>query len=173
MPGGRRNRQGDRVAGGKMPAGDEKQQALSYAFKLLGYRQRSEQELTRRLVMKGFSKTVAEEITQRLRDSGYMDDLLMAGALRRRAEEGKCLGMGGARQYLRRMGISRCDTEEALNGYDEPASAARLAEKKMGLLEGSPPDIARKKLSGYLRRRGFSYETVRKTIDAFIKEAKQ
>ena len=172
MPGGRRGRRGDGRPGEEGAGGEELQRALSYAFKLLGYRQRSEQELRRRLLMKGFSKATAEEITRRLSESGYMDDRATASALRLKAEEGKFLGLGGARQYLRRMGISRGDADEALEGYDEMASATRLAEKKMNLIAGSPQAEARKKLSGYLRRRGFSYETVRKTIDAFIKEAK-
>jgi regulatory protein len=172
MPGGRRSRREVGIPGEERPGDGELQRALSYAFKLLGYRQRSEQELRRRLLIKGFSKATAEEIARKLSESGYINDRATASALRLRAEEGKFLGLGGARQYLRRMGISRGDTDEALEGYDEMASAARLAEKKMNLLSGSPPAEARKKLSGYLGRRGFSYETVRKTIEAFIKEAK-
>jgi len=126
--------------------------------------------MLQRLGMKGFPTTTAEAVTERLRESGYMDDRAMAGSLRRRAEEGKLLGFAGAKQYLRRMGISRQDTEEALEGYDETASASLLAEKKMNALAGFPTRIARQRLSGYLKRRGFSYETVRKTINAFIKE---
>jgi len=172
MPGGRKNRIKSRNQGEERPGGDEFQQALSYSFKLLGYRQRSERELIRRLGMKGFGPETAGAVTDRLKASGYIDDRATAGSLRLRAEEGKFLGLSGARQYLRRMGISRVDTDEALEGYDEQASAARLAEKKMNQIKSSPPAEARKKLSGYLSRRGFSYETVRKTIDAFIKEAK-
>ena len=172
MPGGRRGIRGSGGPEEERPGVVEFQEALSYAFKLLGYRQRSEQELRRRLLMKDFSKDTAEEVTRRLRESGYMDDRATASALRLKAEEGKFLGLVGARQYLRRMGISRTDTDVALDGYDEMASAARLAEKKLKLLEDAPVEDARKKLSGYLSRRGFSYETVRKTIDAFIKEAK-
>ena len=168
MPGGRKGRPKKRAPEGGKPGGDEFQQALSYAFKLLSYRQRSEQELLRRLGMKGFGPEAAEAVMDKLRASGYIDDRATAGSLRLRAEEGKLLGLSGAKQYLMLMGISRVDTEEALEGYDEAASATRLAEKKMNALASFPPDTARQKLSGYLKRRGFSYETIRKTVEAFI-----
>lgn len=173
MSGGRKGRPKSRSPRGGNPGGDEFQQALFYAFKLISYRQRSEHELILRLKMKGISPETSEAVTDRLRASGYINDRATAGSLRLRAEEGKFLGLSGARQYLRRMGITREDTDEALEGYDEQTSATRLAEKKMNMLANSPPATARQRLSGYLKRRGFSYETIRITVEAFIEREKK
>lgn len=149
---------------------DEPGRARAYAFRLLGYRQRSEKELKQRLRMKGFPPGVAEATVEKLKETGYIDDRSMAGSLRLMAEERKMLGLTGARQYIRRMGISQSDADEVLEGYDENAGAMKLAQKKMNSLSGYPPRVARQKLMGHLRRRGFSGSTARKIINEFIKE---
>ncbi|MCK5088474.1 MAG: RecX family transcriptional regulator [Hyphomicrobiaceae bacterium] len=128
------------------------------------------QELGQRLRQKGFEAGVSDEIVEKLAESGYIDDRAMAGALRLSAENTKHLGLHGARQYLRRMGISRAHADEALEGYDETESANRLAARKMNALSSCTASVARQRLVGYLGRRGFSYDTIRKTIEAFIKK---
>ncbi len=154
-----------------MPEGTGR--ALRYAYKLLGYRGRSESELSERLRLKGFSQKAIEETLERLKDGGYIDDGALARSLRTRAEEVKLLGSFGARMYLRRMGIPKDMADETLQGYDESLSAWRLVESRLRAVQGLPASVARRRLAGYLSRRGHSAETVRKALDTYAKVARQ
>jgi SOS response regulatory protein OraA/RecX len=62
------------------------------------------------------------------------------------------------------MGIEGSAVEEALSGYDEAAAATRLAEKKSRNMTGIPQTVLKRRLCGMLKRRGFSFDTVRKTL---------
>lgn len=145
--------------------------ALRYAFRLLSYRDRSEREFRERLGRKGFSPHAVQRAIEKLGDGGYIDDGALAVLLRRRAEEVKLLGAAGAGMYLRRMGIPRPEAAEALEGYDERPAALRLIRAKAGSLRGLPPEVLRRRLIGYLRRRGYSAETVFSTLNEFMKES--
>jgi regulatory protein len=149
---------------------EEFRRALGYALKLLGYRQRSTEELRTRLLRRGFGRNTAESALAELTDSGYLDDRACALALRRTAEEVKLLGRYGAYRYLRKMGIAEEAAEAALEGYDETGIARRLLGKKLCAAEGAPEAIMRRRLEGYLKRRGYSVETTRRSVRAAMKE---
>jgi regulatory protein len=148
---------------------EEAGRAFKYALKLLGYRGRSESELSMRLRQKGFGASVVTKTIDRLRQGGYVDDSALARSLRRRAEELKCLGSIGAKMYLRKMGIPKEIVEDALEGYDELSSAMRLLESRRRVTEGLPAKVVRRRLSDQLRRRGHSAWTARKALESFIK----
>jgi regulatory protein len=148
---------------------DEAGKALKYAFKLLGYRGRSEAELSRRLRLKGFDASAAAKTIDRLKQGGFLDDGALARSLRRKAEEVKCLGYFGARLYLMQMGIPKDDIADALEGYDEFSSATRLLESRRRVTEGLPVNVVRRRLSDQLRRRGHSAGTARKALEKFMK----
>jgi regulatory protein len=144
--------------------------ALNHAYRLLGYRQRSERELSERLRKKGFGKKTVEEVLVRLRELGYVDDGEFARTLRRKAEGEKLLGAAGARRYLRRMGIPADTAGEALEGYDEAEAAGRLVRKKLGSMRGVPETARKRRLAGYLKRRGYSTRTVLRALRADTEE---
>jgi regulatory protein len=148
---------------------EEAGRAFKYALKLLGYRGRSESELSMRLRQKGFGASVVTKTIDRLRQGGHVDDSALAHSLRRRAEEVKCLGSIGAKMYLRKMGIPKEIVEDALEGYDELSSAMRLLESRRRVTEGLPAKVVRRRLSDQLRRRGHSAWTARKAFESFIK----
>jgi regulatory protein len=143
---------------------DDFTKAIQYSCKLLNYRQRSEKELIERLKRKGFDAWAAGEAVRHLKDSGYLDDGALARTLRREAEDVKFLGLSGAKYYLMRMGISGGMADEALSGYDELAPARKLMDRKLRTLRGYPRAVARRRLYGLMRRRGYSSDTVRKTL---------
>lgn len=145
---------------------EEAGKAIKYALKLLSYRGRSESELLKRLRIKGFGVEAVESAMERLKDGGYVDDENLARSLKRRAEEVKHLGLGGARMYLREMGIPKDIVEETLKDYDEIASSMRLVNSRSRSASGVPRSVARRRLSGQLRRRGFSAGVARKALEA-------
>lgn len=145
---------------------DELERALRYAYRLLSYRARSERELSSRLTTKGFGENVVSAAMERLRGKGYVDDGAFARSLRRRAEEIKLLGAYGARQYLLRMGVPAETAEETLADYDEAGPAALLLRRKQNAMKDLPPETAKRRLAGYLKRRGYSRATVIKAMQS-------
>jgi len=129
--------------------------ALRYSYRLLSYRGRSKKELRERLLRKGFPEEIVLDTIERLSGSGLLDDRARAEALVKGALQ-KCLGYRGAFDYLRKMGIERVEAESALSGYDESEAVERFIRKK------SNKD--KRKLADSLRRRGFSPDTIRKTL---------
>jgi regulatory protein len=143
---------------------EDTRRAIQHAYKLLSYRQRSVKELAERLQRKGFSTTVVREAIEHLKSNRYLDDSVLALSLRRNAEEVKLLGAVGARQYLMQKGIPRETAEEVLADYDELATARRLINRKLKIVKDCPETVLRRKLSGFLKRRGYSTDTIRKSL---------
>lgn len=149
---------------------DSAESALSQAYKLLGYRDRSERELRERLRKKGFSPCSIDRAVATLQAKGFINDEKLAEALRRDAVERRCLGRGGVRAHLIKRGIDR-DRAEALAAAAGPEddeayveAARRLIEKRhrgMGLLDEA---TVKRRLWGLLARRGFSADTIRRAM---------
>jgi regulatory protein len=138
--------------------------AFQYAIKLLGYRQRSRKELKDRLWRKGFPHEEIESALERLEKLDYINDSETARVLRDQAERVKLLGRSGARQFMRLRGIGKEDAENALCGYNEEDAALKLLERKSRALEGLPRHVARRRLAGYLGRRGYSGDSLYKML---------
>ena len=68
------------------------------------------------------------------------------------------------------MGVSREVVEEALTGLDEDENAYRAASKLSRRLDNISNDNFRNKLNAYLRRRGFSSEAIKRTIERCWRE---
>jgi regulatory protein len=143
---------------------EESARALVYAYKLLAYRQRSVKELRDRLKRRGFGPRSVDNALAELSRLGYVDDAALARTLGVEAGERKLLGEAGARRFLMGRGVSRETADEALRDYEEEPAAARLVERKRGSFRGVPPEVARRRLLGYLRRRGFSGDTIKKAV---------
>jgi len=53
---------------------------------------------------------------------------------------------------------------------DEKEAAAFLVEKKLRVWVKLPKQICREKLTGFLQRRGFSWETIKLILDEKLKK---
>ena len=71
------------------------------------------------------------------------------------------------RSELRRKGVSNDIIEQALEDLDEEAGAMKVAEKKVRRLTGLDKSTFRRRMWGFLKRRGFSYNTCHKVTDHF------
>lgn len=158
----------------KAPQGENA--GLVFAYKLLGYRGRSEKEMMRRLRMKGFEEPVIESVIIRLRSSGLLDDRKLASSLKHYAEESKKLSIAGTRRFLMERGIPRDFINDVLADMDETETARRLVEKRVAAwekrgLSSQPfhftPEIARK-LYGFLYRNGYPSEIIKRTLKKFV-----
>ncbi|MEW6739924.1 MAG: regulatory protein RecX [Nitrospirota bacterium] len=148
---------------------DSRGNALKYAFRLLGYRDRSEKEMYEKLIRKGFSEKVALEAVGYLNDKGFIDDRRFAEILRKDAVERKHLGKRGTRSYLMNKGIAVDITEDILGDDGDYLDAAKsFVEKKLRNMKNIDEDALKRKLWGMLSRRGFSYDTIDRVLKSYI-----
>lgn len=145
-------------------------QAREAALRLLAVRPRSATELTRRLRMKGYGEDVAEKVIDRLRETGMIDDAAFAGMLARDRVRLRPQGSRRMADELRRKGVdeatARAAIRETLEGEEtDDRELARRAAAKWKRRAGEEPDRARRRLHGFLARRGFDGETIREVLD--------
>ena len=140
--------------------GDERDKAYSQAVHFLGFRPRSQAEVSQRLREKGYSAGAIEHTVQRLLEQNYLNDEEFARYWLDNREQFKPRGARALRYELRQKGISDQAIEAVLSDLDEEASAWAAAEKKLHQWQHLPEDQLKKKLMGFLSRRGFGYSVV-------------
>lgn len=156
-------------------AADEVEKAKAAAFNYLSYRDRTEQEVRRKLQEKAYREATIDQVVERLYALNYLDDADYAVRYARERFERKGYGPRRIRRELRRRGVGRHDIEDAAAEVFDPEKAldnARShAQKRLSrLAKESDPWKRRKKLSDYLLRRGFSYETARQVVDEVVQQ---
>lgn len=142
------------------------QKAKEYAFLLLKFRLRSEQEIYQRLKKKRFDEEIIKDAILFLKERGFLDDRLFAKAwIESRLK--KPFGLRRIRQELRLKGIDKqtIDTQisQIENVYPEGDLVKEIARERLKKLKGIEPHSAKRRVYAYLLRRGFSPE---KIIDA-------
>jgi regulatory protein len=142
--------------------------ACQAAYRLLTYKPRSRKEMISRLEMKGFSSKVIEEAVKRLEAQKYIDDDSYGQSLARSLIQRKLLGRDALMSELLKRGLDRELVERIIeNSYiesDESDLAIRALEKKWRNLSENPIEVAKRRASDYLRRKGFSFGIIRRVI---------
>lgn len=141
------------------------------ALRLLKYRPRSKAELKSRLLIKGFPLEVIEEVLTKLGEEGLIDDLIFALFWRESREKFNPRSRWLVEKEIKEKGVEPEIVEKATQGWDEEECAYRAGLKKVRILKGKDYETFRKKLAGFLRRRGFSWEIIRRTIQRLWQEA--
>lgn len=145
-------------------------QAREAALRLLAVRPRSAAELLRRLRMKGYEPEIGEEVIARLRELGMIDDAAFAGLVVRDRVR---LRPQGARRLANELRAKGVDAEtasaairETLEGEQtDERELARRAAEKWRPRPGEEPASARRRLHGFLARRGFDGDVIREILD--------
>lgn len=143
---------------------------MDKALELLSFRARSESELERRLLRGGHSPSTTASALRRCRELGYLDDRAFALAHVRDRLRLRPKGRRALRSELFRKGVDGELAEAAIDeafaeaGVDEADLARRLAGKRVEALGNLEVDVARRRLGGYLVRRGFPPPLVRSVV---------
>ena len=140
---------------------------LNYAFRLLSFRMRSKDEMRGRLVKKGYTGSEVNEVLDKLERLNYLNDTEFARMWVKNRVESKPLGSALIRRELKQKGIApdiiKDVLDELLKGYDEYEAARELVLKKIYKIKVKDNRLLQR-LSGYLARRGFSYEVIQKVL---------
>ena len=144
---------------------DAEESAYSRALRFLGYRPRSTEEVARHLAGLQVPEELIAETVGRLGREGLLDDQAFARFWVENRESFRPRGLAALRYELRRKGIAEEAIDEATREVDESAGAYRFAASQAERLRNVDRETFRRRLGGLLARRGFSYETVRETVD--------
>jgi len=143
--------------------------ARDAALHLVSFRPRSTEELLRRLRQKGFSEDQAEDAAARLQELGMLDDASFAESFVRDRVRLKPHGKRRLQQELRRRGVDPRTAGAAIGEVLESEQTselemARRAAAKWRPRAGEDPSSARRRLYGFLARRGFAGDAVMQVI---------
>jgi regulatory protein len=144
---------------------DDVLRAYHNALRLLGYRPRSRLEIERHLRQKGYEAEAIEAAIARLVAKRYIDDEAFARSWLNHRERLQPRGARGLSHELRQKGVEREIIDDVLTDLDEETSAWAAIEGKIHRWRGLDPVAFRKKVTGFLGRRGFAYDTIRKTCE--------
>lgn len=151
----------------KDKAGDNFNKARDYAFRLLKFRMRSQQELRVRLKRRKFDDATIEKVIAFLGERKFIDDREFTRAWAQERIK-RPLGIGRIRWELKIKGIDKDIIEEVLgtirSNYDEDGIVSELARARLQRFKGLEPKKARTRLYAYLLRRGFSPDVVSDAI---------
>lgn len=149
---------------------------LDRALTMLAVRARSERDLRRQLILKGEQEEHVDAAIARLVANGLIDD---AGFARQLARS-RVLGPGHSRRRLQaelfRKGVERGVADEAISevlddeAIDTDAIIERVARRKLQSLAKLEPEVRDRRLWGFLARRGYDSDDIRRAIKVVTEE---
>lgn len=137
--------------------------AKDYSFRLLGVRARSCREIDERLRRKGYDRAVRARVIRELLERNYLNDTEFARSWVESRLAGRACGRHRIHAELLKKGLAEKVIENILGEmYKEGLEtelAEKLARKRLRLVVRFGAAVKRRRLWGYLVRRGFSPET--------------
>jgi regulatory protein len=149
-------------------AEDQRYRAEKVSMQSLTRRGMSRWELGTMLLARDLDEETVEFELDRLEGVGLIDDAALAETLVRTQHERKGLGRSALTAELRRRHIDPVQIDEALaqvGDDDEQSRATELAVKRAPQLRSLDSETAKRRLSGFLMRKGYSGSVVRAAVD--------
>ena len=153
-----------------------KRSTYERALDMLEARARAADELRRLLIKKGEPQHDVDAAIQRLRAAGLLDDANFARQLTRTKALGAGLSRRRIQQELTRRGVARETADRAIEevfdeeGIDEGASIERVARKKLRMLGKVDPATRKRRLYGFLARRGYDNDGIQRVLRDVLAE---
>jgi len=144
--------------------------AYERALHYLSFRPRSRFEVNRYLGGKGIPGDVAREVVAKLEDARWLDDASFARFWVDNREDFKPRSRWALRTELRQKGVSDEIIEQALQDVNEEESVYRAALGRAQRLAHLDYQTFRRRLGGFLQRRGFGYSLVKDTVERLWRE---
>jgi len=125
-------------------------------------RERSRRELERRLLMAGFDRPDVHDVLERLEATGLVDDGRFARALVEHQLTVRLSGRRAVMSALMAKGVDRGTAEAAMgSGEDDGDRALELATRRAARLGTLRPEVAHRRLTDFLIRRGHAPNVAR------------
>lgn len=143
---------------------ETRERALAAALRLLAYRPRSVAELRTRLKQRAFAVDAIEETIGRLRRGGLLDDEQFARSWVESRERTSPRSRRLISSELRAKGVDARLAERSVAGADDEDAAYRAAARRAQSGRSLPHEEFRRRLGGFLLRRGFDYEVINRVV---------
>lgn len=156
----------------------EIQKARRYCLRLLGRRAYSVAEVRAKLKAREFTPAVADQVLGEFIQKRLLDDAAFARMYAGWRLEGRPMALSVLRRELHKKGVDRELVDRTLAELDAPGAeegrCVDLARQRLGRLARLEKFEMRRRLLGFLSRRGFSYDAidaaVRKVLEELDKE---
>ena len=153
-----------------MELSDKVKKYLENTYRFLGLRNRSEKEIRDYLIKKKASEDIIEHIINLLKEQKFLDDEAFARSWVLSRARFKPKGKSALLFELRQKGIGQEIIDKVLQEKheempDELTQAKRLIAKRIEKLKGASRQEIYQKVGGFLARRGYHWETIKKAID--------
>ncbi len=148
----------------ELKAADTLEKAKQRALGLISYRPRSVKEVQDRLKKAGADNDTIENVVVALKSAGLLDD----EAFSKTWVESRLRASPRSKRMiaweLKHKGVGIETIETALEEADDDDAAYRAAMKRWPKVQSLEPRERKRKLSEYLARNGFNYETIDNVI---------
>lgn len=149
---------------------EEEHKVREKALRYLSFRNRSVKELRTFLLGKGYDPEVVSRTLTRLEEVGLLDDRAFAKAWVEGRVKAKGMGERLLECELRQKGVKKEIIHKAMEGLGpEEERAITLARARLERMQGLDKETAKRRLVGFLQRRGFTggvvFDVIQKIID--------
>ena len=117
-----------------------------------------------------FTNSAIEKALCSLRNQGLVNDSTFAKQWREQRERYRPKGPAIISQELRKLGVDREVIQDALSGFDSAANAYKAGSKYASKLSAANHTVFKRKLGGFLQRRGFNGEVLGQTVERIWSE---
>ena len=146
------------------------QRGYDAAARYLSYRPRSEYEMRRQLAKHRFDEDCIEAILSKLKEQGLVDDSAFAKFWKENRQSFSPRSQWLTRLELKQKGVPNEIIDQAVSTIDDADNAYRAATSRVRSLTMSDYHSFRHRLGEYLRRRGFGYGVISRTIERLWQE---
>ena len=155
----------------KLIQADEGMRAKNYALELLSNKSYSKSQMTYQLGQKGFGTEAIDITLEDLEQLGHIKDENFAKKWVERRQRSKPKGKKVLEHELTNQSIDKTTVDRVLAGIhdgEEVNIALQLAQKQVKRYQSLAPEVAKRRLYGFLLRRGFDYETIQSVIERVL-----
>jgi len=149
---------------------DSYYRCLNTALRYLGHRPRSESEMKQRLLRGGFDTVCIEKVLVKLKERGLVNDNDFARFWKENRNSFSPRSQRLTRMELQSKGLDRETIENIVGEVDDSENAYRAATGRVRRLSLSDEPVFRRKMSDFLRRRGFGYDVINHTVEKVWQE---
>jgi regulatory protein len=154
------------------PVAAQQQRAEKISMQALTRRGQSRWEIEKALLGRDIDSGIVEAELDRLERVGLIDDAALAETLVRTRHERKGLGRSALTAELRRRHVDQQHIDAALEQIDdddEQSRATELAVRRAPQMRSLDGETAKRRLTGFLMRKGYSGSVVRTAVDEALR----
>lgn len=139
--------------------------AYTRAMKLLSYRPRSEKEIRERLERKEFDPMIIDQVIEKLKEDKLLDDKEFAEWWTEQRQTFRGKSKYVIKRELSDKGIERETADKAVSkAQDDYETAKAFLERKRRTFERYSGEEYKKKVIGFLQRKGYTWEVIGKIL---------